>query len=110
MDDRSGDRKDGGVRRRKGMGLGTIARRTGAAPGGAQGDGLTGRLTRVALALEVLDDFDRFFDHMARFEVEDAASQLKPPCEEHERGVGRAGLMGEVFWFFFSKKNARAFP
>ena len=33
-------------------------------------------MARVELAPEVLGDFDRFFDHMARFEVEDAAARI----------------------------------
>lgn len=33
-------------------------------------------MARVELAPEVFDDFDRFFDHMARFEVEDAAERI----------------------------------
>jgi toxin ParE1/3/4 len=33
-------------------------------------------VAHVELAPEVLDDFDRFFDHMARFEVEDAPARI----------------------------------
>ena len=33
-------------------------------------------MAHVELAPEVLDDFDRFFDHMARFEVEDAPVRI----------------------------------
>lgn len=33
-------------------------------------------MARIELAPEVFDDFDRFFDHMARFEVEDAAGRI----------------------------------
>ncbi|HSV48175.1 MAG TPA: type II toxin-antitoxin system RelE/ParE family toxin [Ramlibacter sp.] len=33
-------------------------------------------MARIELAPEVLDDFDRFFDHMARFEVEDAPERI----------------------------------
>ena len=33
-------------------------------------------MARVELAPEVMDDFDRFFDHMARFEVEDAPVRI----------------------------------
>jgi len=33
-------------------------------------------MARVELAPDVLDDFDRFFDHMARFEVEDAPARI----------------------------------
>ena len=33
-------------------------------------------MARVELAPEVLDDFDRFFDHMAQFEVEDASARI----------------------------------
>ncbi len=35
-------------------------------------------MARVELAPEVFDDFDRFFNHMARFEVEDAPGRI---CE-----------------------------
>ena len=33
-------------------------------------------MARIELAPEVLTDFDRFFDHMAQFEVEDAAERI----------------------------------
>jgi toxin ParE1/3/4 len=33
-------------------------------------------VAHVELAPEVMDDFDRFFDHMARFEVEDAPARI----------------------------------
>jgi toxin ParE1/3/4 len=33
-------------------------------------------MARVELAPEVFDDFDRFFDHMARFEVEDTPARI----------------------------------
>jgi toxin ParE1/3/4 len=33
-------------------------------------------MARVELAPEVFDDFDRFFDHMARFEVDDAPERI----------------------------------
>ncbi len=33
-------------------------------------------MARVELAPEVFDDFDRFFDHLARFEVEDAPGRI----------------------------------
>ncbi len=33
-------------------------------------------MTRVELAPEVLEDFDRFFDHLARFEVVDAPARI----------------------------------
>ena len=33
-------------------------------------------MTRIELAPEVLDDFDRFFDHLAQFEVEDARERI----------------------------------
>ena len=33
-------------------------------------------MARVELAPEVFDDFDRFFDHMARFEVADAPERI----------------------------------
>lgn len=33
-------------------------------------------MARVELAPEVFDDFDRFFDHMAQFEVDDAPQRI----------------------------------
>jgi plasmid stabilization system protein ParE len=33
-------------------------------------------MARIELAPEVFDDFDRFFDHLARFEVEDAPQRI----------------------------------
>jgi plasmid stabilization system protein ParE len=33
-------------------------------------------MARVELAPEVVDDFERFLDHMARFEVEDAPARI----------------------------------
>ncbi len=33
-------------------------------------------MARIELAAQVLDDFDRFFDHMARFGVEDAPAGI----------------------------------
>jgi toxin ParE1/3/4 len=33
-------------------------------------------MARIELAPEVLNDFDRFFDHMAQFEIEDAPERI----------------------------------
>ena len=33
-------------------------------------------MARIELAPEVFDDFDRFFDHMARFEIGDAPERI----------------------------------
>ena len=33
-------------------------------------------MARIELAPEVFDDFERFLDHMARFEVEDASARI----------------------------------
>jgi len=33
-------------------------------------------MARIELAPEVLDDFERFFDHMARFDVQDASARI----------------------------------
>ena len=33
-------------------------------------------MARIELVPEVFDDFDRFFDHMAKFEVEDAPERI----------------------------------
>ena len=37
---------------------------------------MTGSVARIELAPEVFDDFDRFFDHMARFEIGDAPERI----------------------------------
>jgi toxin ParE1/3/4 len=34
-------------------------------------------MARVELAPEVLDDFDRFFDHLPRFEIEDSPARIE---------------------------------
>jgi toxin ParE1/3/4 len=34
-------------------------------------------VTRIELAPQVLDDFDRFLDHLVRFEVESPAARIK---------------------------------
>ena len=33
-------------------------------------------MARIELAQEVFDDFDRFFDHMAQFAIEDAPARI----------------------------------
>ncbi len=33
-------------------------------------------MTRIELAVEVFDDFDRFFEHMTRFAIEDPADRI----------------------------------
>jgi toxin ParE1/3/4 len=33
-------------------------------------------MARIELAPEVLNDFDRFFDHMAKFEIEEAPDRI----------------------------------
>ena len=38
---------------------------------------MSGRDVRLELAPEVLDDFDRFFDHMARFEGTDGPGRIE---------------------------------
>lgn len=38
-------------------------------------------MPRIELAPEVFDDFDRFFDHMAEFEVEDAPARIEEIIE-----------------------------
>ena len=38
-------------------------------------------MARIELAPEVFDDFDRFFDHMAEFEVEDAPQRIREIVE-----------------------------
>jgi toxin ParE1/3/4 len=37
--------------------------------------GTTDRMARLELAPEILDDFDRFFEHMARFDVQDVTAR-----------------------------------
>lgn len=34
-------------------------------------------MTRIELAPEVLDDFERFFEHLTRFQVKDAPARLQ---------------------------------
>ena len=34
-------------------------------------------MARIELAPEVLDDFDRFFDHLALFEIDDAPARIE---------------------------------
>jgi len=53
-------------------------------------------VTRIELAPEVLGDFERFFDHIARFEVEDAAARTGEIVETiqiltHSPLIGRPG-------------------
>ena len=38
-------------------------------------------MARIELVPEVFDDFDRFFDHMAEFEVEDAPQRIREIVE-----------------------------
>jgi toxin ParE1/3/4 len=38
---------------------------------------LSGRVVRVELVPEVFNDFERFFDHNDRFEVEDAPARME---------------------------------
>ena len=33
-------------------------------------------MTRIELAPEVLEDFDRFFDHLAQFDIQDVGSRI----------------------------------
>ena len=72
----AGDREDGTVGRGQGVSRGSVARRSSAQPSGTQARTLTGRMARIELALEVFDDFDRFFDHVAQFEVIDPPEQI----------------------------------
>jgi len=51
-------------------------------------------LARIELAPEVLDDFDRFFDHLAQFEVKDEAQRIREIVEavqilSHSPLIGR---------------------
>ena len=51
-------------------------------------------MARIELAPEVLDDFDRFFDHLAQFEVKDAAQRIREIVEavqilSHSPLIGR---------------------
>ena len=38
-------------------------------------------MTRIVIAPEVFDDFDRFFDHIARFDVASAPSRIEEILE-----------------------------
>jgi len=44
-------------------------------------------MARIELAPEVFDDFDRFFDHMAEFEVEDAPQRIREILERVARRI-----------------------
>ena len=51
-------------------------------------------MARIELAPEVFDDFDRFFEHVAQFEVEDGAERIGEILEavqilEHSPLIGR---------------------
>lgn len=51
-------------------------------------------MARIELAPEVLDDFDRFLDHLARFEAADAAERVATIVRgldvlEHSPQIGR---------------------
>ena len=50
-------------------------------------------MARVELAAEVFDDFDRFFDHMTKFEVEDPADRIAEIMQAIEI-LGRSPLIG----------------
>jgi len=52
-------------------------------------------MARIELAPEVFDDFDRFFEHMTQFEVEDGPERIAAILEavqilEHSPLIGRA--------------------
>jgi plasmid stabilization system protein ParE len=56
-------------------------------------------VARVELAPEVFDDFDRFFDHMVRFEVRDAPARIGEIVQAiqiltHSPLIGRAAKGG----------------
>jgi plasmid stabilization system protein ParE len=51
-------------------------------------------MSRIELALELTDDFDRILDHLAQYEVEDAPSRIREIIEaidvlEHNPLIGR---------------------
>ena len=51
-------------------------------------------MARIEIASEVFDDFDRFFDHMVQFEIEDAEERIGEILEavqilEHSPLIGR---------------------
>jgi toxin ParE1/3/4 len=51
-------------------------------------------MARIELAPEVFEDFDRFFDHMAQFEVEDSTGRIRDLVQalqilEHSPLIGR---------------------
>ena len=48
-------------------------------------------MTRIELAPEVLDDFDRIFDHLTAFEIDDAPEQIVLSLEvlTHSPLIGR---------------------
>ncbi|MBT2326914.1 type II toxin-antitoxin system RelE/ParE family toxin [Variovorax paradoxus] len=50
-------------------------------------------MTRIELVSEVLDDFDRFIEHMARFEVADVPKRLEEIMQAIEI-LGHSPLIG----------------
>ena len=67
--------------RNKSLSPGPITWRTAAQAGHAQHQSLNGGMTRIVIAAEVFDDFDRFFDHIARFDVASAPSRIEEIIE-----------------------------
>ena len=53
-------------------------------------------MARIELAPEVFDDFDRFFEHLAQFEISDAPDRISGILEAlqiltHSPLIGRSG-------------------
>ncbi len=55
---------------------GAVARGTRGETGGTQARGLIARVARVEVTREVLDDFERFLEHMDRFNVVDGPTRI----------------------------------
>jgi plasmid stabilization system protein ParE len=57
-------------------------------------------MSRIELAPELADDFDRILDHLAQYEVEDAPSRIREIIEaidvlEHNPLIGRPAEAGK---------------
>jgi len=75
LDTSAEHRKDRGLGRCQGLPEGASPRRTSPSAGRPQASALTLGTTRIELAPEVLDDFDRFFDHITELGAATDASQ-----------------------------------
>ena len=78
-------------------------------------------MAHIELAPEVFDDFDRFFEHMAQFEVEDGPERIREILQavqilEHSPLIGRpvrGGMReliigrGSLYWYGRNRTNRK---